>query len=99
MHCNPHKTDGFILRLISISLAAIIVVGLLCVIAAFGNTRRAPSRHFLLPRATAPVTAKTVVNKSSATASPNWIIRSHGECCEGNLAAAGPNTFVLLPVI
>ena len=30
---------------------------------------------------------------------PNWVINSHGECCEGNLAAAGNNTFVLLPVL
>ena len=31
--------------------------------------------------------------------SPNWKINYHGECCEGNLAAAGNNTFVLLPVL
>ena len=31
--------------------------------------------------------------------SPNWTINYHGECCEGNLAAAGNNTFVLLPVL
>ena len=31
--------------------------------------------------------------------SHNWTINSHGECCEGNLAAAGNNTFVLLPVL
>ncbi|HVF72841.1 MAG TPA: hypothetical protein VM940_14660 [Chthoniobacterales bacterium] len=29
--------------------------------------------------------------------SPNWNIVYHGTCCEGNLAAAGANTFVLLP--
>ena len=33
------------------------------------------------------------------TESPNWTIRYHGTCCEGNLAAAGPNTFTLLPVL
>jgi hypothetical protein len=31
--------------------------------------------------------------------SKNWKINYHGECCEGNLAAAGGNTFVLLPVL
>jgi hypothetical protein len=31
--------------------------------------------------------------------SPNWKINYHGQCCEGNLAAAGNNTFVLLPVL
>ena len=31
--------------------------------------------------------------------STNWTINYHGECCEGNLSAAGPNTFVLLPVL
>src|SRR4051794_1975293 len=31
--------------------------------------------------------------------SKNWKITYHGECCEGNLSAAGDNTFVLLPVL
>ena len=31
--------------------------------------------------------------------SKNWTINYHGECCEGNLAAAGENTYVLLPVL
>jgi hypothetical protein len=31
--------------------------------------------------------------------SHNWTINYHGECCEGNLSAAGNNTFVLLPVL
>ena len=31
--------------------------------------------------------------------SPNWNIRYHGECCEGNLGASGANTFLLLPVL
>jgi len=33
------------------------------------------------------------------TKSKNWTINYHGQCCEGNLAAAGDNTFVLLPVL
>ncbi|MDQ6623632.1 MAG: hypothetical protein M3Y86_09135, partial [Verrucomicrobiota bacterium] len=31
--------------------------------------------------------------------SKNWTINYHGECCEGNLAAAGDTTYVLLPVL
>jgi hypothetical protein len=31
--------------------------------------------------------------------STNWTIKYHGQCCEGNLAAAGNNAFVLLPVL
>ena len=31
--------------------------------------------------------------------SPDWTINYHGTCCEGNLAAAGDNTYVLLPVL
>jgi hypothetical protein len=59
--------------------------------------------RLLLPRAageqtSAPSTASTDI-ATTATPSPNWIIRTHGECCEGNLAAAGPNIFVLLPVL
>ncbi len=29
--------------------------------------------------------------------SSKWTITHHGECCEGNLAAAGPMTYLLLP--
>ncbi len=31
--------------------------------------------------------------------SDNWSIVYHGTCCEGNLSAAGDNTYVLLPVL
>jgi hypothetical protein len=57
--------------------------------------------HLLLPRPAgdATNTSESTAVVSTATPSPNWIIRTHGECCEGNLAAAGPNTFVLLPVL
>jgi hypothetical protein len=56
--------------------------------------------RFLLPRpAGAQASASGIQSTDVATPSPNWIIRTHGECCEGNLAAAGPNIFVLLPVL
>ena len=35
----------------------------------------------------------------AAVLSTNWTKNYHGECCEGNLSAAGNNTFVLLPVL
>jgi hypothetical protein len=31
--------------------------------------------------------------------SNNWVINYHGTCCEGNLAASGGSTYVLLPVL
>jgi hypothetical protein len=34
---------------------------------------------------------------SPAPTSPKWHIVTHGACCEGNLAAAGSTTYVLLP--
>src|SRR4029079_7781186 len=33
------------------------------------------------------------------TPSNHWIIRHHGTCCEGNLAAEGPSSFLLLPIL
>ena len=34
-----------------------------------------------------------------AAVHPNWIVRHHGECCEGNLAAQGNSTYLLLPIL
>lgn len=43
-------------------------------------------------------TATFVADKALAVhTSPNWSTVLHGECCEGNLAAAGSATYVLLP--
>src|SRR5437762_3098491 len=59
------------------------------------------AQKWLLPRSAAvPVTAETAVTAPLLTpVSPNWTINSHGECCEGNLAAQGPSTYLLLPVL
>jgi Dockerin type I domain len=65
------------------------------------------AQKWLLPRsATAagdsrPYTGSSAIATSAtiATPSPNWIINSHGFCCEGNLAAQGQSTYVLLPVL
>jgi BNR-Asp box repeat len=57
---------------------------------------------WLLPRevSAAPSTAAAVANDSALPApSSHWIINYHGQCCEGNLAAQGPSTYVLLPIL
>jgi len=62
-----------------------------------------PAQKWLLPRSAAAQAAvpTTAVSQPLAapTVSPNWIINSHGECCEGNLAAQGPSTYLLLPIL
>src|SRR5262249_42561508 len=87
---NPNKS---ILRLIAVS--ALALVGLLCLITAFKPER---ARHLLLPRAVAPTPGSPTAAAPTA-ADPNWVIVTHGECCEGNLATSGPNFYVLLPVL
>jgi hypothetical protein len=45
----------------------------------------------------------TVISSATGTPTPtptlstHWNIVHHGTCCEGNLGASGPNTYVLLP--
>jgi hypothetical protein len=57
----------------------------------------------LLPRsATAQAAVTTTAGSqplAAPTVSPNWIINYHGQCCEGNLAAQGPSTYLLLPIL
>lgn len=64
-----------------------------------GWASRAPEpRSLLLPHSMAP----TSFDKAAASPgrfNARWNIAYHGECCEGNLAAAGANTYVLLPVL
>jgi len=65
------------------------------------------AQKWLLPRsATAAGDSRLYTDSSAiatsattATPSPNWIINSHGQCCEGNLAAQGPSTYLLLPIL
>jgi len=61
------------------------------------------AQKWLLPRSvTAPATVPTTAVSqplAAPTVSPNWIINSHGQCCEGNLAAQGPSTYLLLPIL
>jgi hypothetical protein len=100
MRLNPLKRDSFTSRLIIISLGAIITAGLLSVIVAPGNNRHASSRRMLLPRAASPASAAEAAKPAVVSSlSPNWIIKTHGECCEGNLAAEGPSGYLLLPIL
>jgi hypothetical protein len=39
----------------------------------------------------------TAATTSTTTTSKKWPVQTHGQCCEGNLAATGPTTYVLLP--
>lgn len=59
------------------------------------------TKKWLLPRAAtaSPTMAQPDNGPLAPTVSPDWTINSHGECCEGNLAAQGPSTYVLLPVL
>jgi hypothetical protein len=84
----------------------LILMSLGCRLSMLRTRPRSPTSsapHLLMPRAageqTSAPSTKSINVATTATPSPNWIIRSHGECCEGNLAAAGPNIFVLLPVL
>jgi hypothetical protein len=56
---------------------------------------------WLLPHeVTAASNATSVPNDPLLPApSSHWNIRHHGQCCEGNLAAQGPSTYVLLPIL
>jgi hypothetical protein len=61
------------------------------------------AQKWLLPRSAAAQAAVTTTVGSqplaAPTVSPNWTIKHHGTCCEGNLAAQGPSTYVLLPIL
>jgi hypothetical protein len=48
-------------------------------------------------RGTATVVPLATVQQPPPPKSDQWKIVYHGTCCEGNLGAAGDNTFVLLP--
>jgi hypothetical protein len=41
----------------------------------------------------------TISTVAPPPVSPFWKINYHGTCCEGNLAASGPATYMLLPVL
>jgi hypothetical protein len=53
-------------------------------------------QKWLLPRST---NASATVDPALPAVSTHWIIKHHGECCEGNLAAEGPSAYLLLPIL
>jgi hypothetical protein len=55
-------------------------------------------RRLLLPHAALPYAgSKAAPADDAQPGTGRWAIVYHGTCCEGNLAAAGDNTYVLLP--
>lgn len=97
MRFNPAKTDTVTSRVIAISLVAITTISLLCFIHAPTIPRKQSTPRFQLPRASETVESTRSPNLPAV--STNWTIKHHGECCEGNLAAEGPSTYLLLPVL
>ncbi len=51
------------------------------------------------PHGVARVVAADAPPPPPPPVSPNWTINYHGTCCEGNLAASGKSTYMLLPVL
>ena len=67
-------------------------------IAGLAETTNVSHSGFLLPDASAGgATSDVQQNTAQNPVNPNWVTNYHQECCEGNLAAYGPNTYVLLP--
>ena len=59
----------------------------------------APQREFLLPRAVTDPAPNAPESTTGVAASPNWTIKHHATCCEGNLATFGSSSYLLLPVL
>jgi hypothetical protein len=92
------KTPHFY-RLVSVLLA---LAAISCLVAAALHSDRAWNRRFLLPHAGVGAPAKeasAVAATPAPTVSPHWTIKHFGQCCEGNLAAQGNSTWVLLPIL
>lgn len=97
MRRNPHKTGSSIIQFASLSSSALTLIGLALLIPTFFQTNSVSAPHFLLPRSNEP---RNEANPSTLPpVSTHWTIKHFGECCEGNLAAEGPSTYLLLPVL
>jgi hypothetical protein len=78
-------------RLLVLLPAVVITAGL-------ADTPMGSPTGLLLPEPSAGASATADQQAAEANpVNPNWITNYHQECCEGNLAAHGPNTYVLLP--
>src|SRR3954469_16484472 len=81
----------------SVTVASLLLVAFVCLTGAVTKTGSRMPR-FLLPEIEKDGGLKAAA-EPGASPSTHWIIRHHGECCEGNLAAEGPSTFLLLPIL
>jgi hypothetical protein len=70
--------------------AAVIAAGL-------AETPTDSTSPLLLPGQLGAEVGSDAQQAAQAATNPNWVTNYHQECCEGNLAAAGSNTYVLLP--
>src|SRR5688572_5572409 len=86
----PERRPSVKARLL-VLLPAVLIAGL-------AETTNVSTSAFLLPEASTGGAASDVQQDSAQNpVNPNWVTVYHQECCEGNLAAYGPNTYVLLP--
>lgn len=58
-----------------------------------------PGLRRLLPDAGTPAAVHSMAKADTAPGAGRWSIQYHGTCCEGNIAAQGASTYVLLPVL
>lgn len=96
MSANPFKLRSSNVRFAIFTMFS--VVGAICLFGAFSSTENKGKLSLKLPR---KATEKDL-SRAASTLPPvsnHWIIKHFGECCEGNLAAQGNSTYVLLPVL
>jgi hypothetical protein len=103
------KYSYAIVKIISLCLGVATSVVLLCMVSSRPGkiSNRIPvveTHQLLLPGPLSqaiglPNNQSAAIAASSATPSAHWIINGHGQCCEGNLAAQGQSTYVLLPIL
>ena len=78
--------------------ARLLVLLPVVLIAGLSDTPTGSQNGFLLPEPSERAGASDAQQDAAQNpVNPNWVTNYHQECCEGNLAAYGPNTYVLLP--
>lgn len=97
MKKSIYRNSGSAVGWKAVIVTGLVLPGLACLIATVAKTNTSPKHRYLFPRANPP--SQTAAPSSSDSVSPDWIINAHGQCCEGNLAAQGPSTYVLLPIL
>ena len=97
MLLNSFRRARFISGLVITSVGAITAAGLFCFSDASPKTQPSSTLKLQLPRE--PETLSSSRPSVLPPVSTHWTIKHHGECCEGNLAAEGGSTYLLLPVL